>query len=324
MKRRGWMAAAAALACFAAAAVLNGRLAARRERGAVGLPEGAPPWLSFTTVVLGGFRGTVADLLWLRASALQEQGRFVELSQLAEWVTALEPRLPDVWAFHAWNLAYNVSVMLPDAEERWRWVREGLYLLRDRALPVNPDSPALHGELAWMLLFKVGGTSDRAFPVYRRRWVDMVEDALDGVPALGAGEAARQDPALSARLRERLGLDPAFMRRLETEAGPIDWRVPAAQAYYWAARGLQAAAPGDQVMCRRLVYQSLATLVFAGRATRGAGGEQQFAPSPSLIPAASRAFEETIRRYQDRRTRDAYAAFREAVRRARLEEAVQP
>ena len=35
--------------------------------------KGLPPMVAFTTVALGGFRGLLADLLWLRAGALQDE-----------------------------------------------------------------------------------------------------------------------------------------------------------------------------------------------------------------------------------------------------------
>ena len=40
----------------------------------------APPMVIFTTVALGSFRGIVADLLWLRAGALQEKGNYFEMA----------------------------------------------------------------------------------------------------------------------------------------------------------------------------------------------------------------------------------------------------
>ena len=40
--------------------------------------KGLPPMVAFTTVALGGFRGILADLLWLRAGALQEDGKYFE------------------------------------------------------------------------------------------------------------------------------------------------------------------------------------------------------------------------------------------------------
>src|SRR6266853_1021609 len=100
--------------------------------------ENSPPLVAFTTVALGGFRGIIADVLWLRATELQKDGKYFELVQLADWITKLEPRFAQVWAFHAWNMAYNVSVLFNDPPDRWRWVRQGIVLLRDEGLKYNP------------------------------------------------------------------------------------------------------------------------------------------------------------------------------------------
>ncbi len=39
--------------------------------------QGGTPLVTFATVVLGGFRGIIADILWLRATYLQDEGRFL-------------------------------------------------------------------------------------------------------------------------------------------------------------------------------------------------------------------------------------------------------
>ena len=45
--------------------------------------EGAPPLVAFTTVALGGFRGIIADFLWFRAMALQDEGN---TSKWSSWL----------------------------------------------------------------------------------------------------------------------------------------------------------------------------------------------------------------------------------------------
>src|SRR5437868_4875803 len=72
--------------------------------------ENAPPMLEFTTKALGGFRGLIANALWIRATELQDEGKFFEMVQLADWITKLEPHMAQVWAHQAWNMAYNISV----------------------------------------------------------------------------------------------------------------------------------------------------------------------------------------------------------------------
>ena len=100
--------------------------------------------LAFTTVALGGFRGLISNLLWIRANDLQIDDKFFEAAQLADWITDLEPHFAQVWAFQAWNMAYNISVKFKenapgDYSDRWRWVQRGIELLRDEGLRYNPD-----------------------------------------------------------------------------------------------------------------------------------------------------------------------------------------
>jgi len=142
--------------------------------------ENMPPMVAFTTVALGGFRGLLVDALWMRATRLQDEGKYFELVQLAGWITKLQPRFASIWAFHAWNLAYNVSVMLPAPEDRWRWVRHGITLLRDDGLRYNPGSAQLYRELSWLYQHKLGQDMDQAHFFYKRAWAEEMTRALGG------------------------------------------------------------------------------------------------------------------------------------------------
>src|SRR5664280_3902499 len=79
-----------------------------RDRELLGLTrvqplENAPPVLAFTTIALGGFRGLISNMLWIRAAELQDEDKFFEMVQLADWITKLEPHYIQVWIFEAWN-----------------------------------------------------------------------------------------------------------------------------------------------------------------------------------------------------------------------------
>src|SRR4249919_1150443 len=94
-----------------------------RDREELGLTrvqplENAPPVLAFTTVALGGFRGLIANALWIRANDLQQEDRFFEQVQLADWISKLEPTFVQVWVVQAWNMAYNISVKFRDPYDR--------------------------------------------------------------------------------------------------------------------------------------------------------------------------------------------------------------
>ncbi|MDZ4198264.1 MAG: hypothetical protein U1E27_03165, partial [Kiritimatiellia bacterium] len=190
--------------------------------------ENLPPTAAFTTVALGAFRGLIVDLLWLRSASLQQEGRYFEMVQLAEWITTLQPRFASIWAYHAWNLSYNVSVMFDSPEDRWRWVQHGIRLLRDRGLRFNPGSATLYRELSWLFSHKIGENLDAAHETYKRAWAAEMEDALgSGTPDLEelaqaptTREAWRQLPGAAELEREllRRGINPLDEPQLRLEA----------------------------------------------------------------------------------------------------------
>ncbi|MBO7483347.1 MAG: hypothetical protein J6U17_05640 [Kiritimatiellae bacterium] len=203
-------------------------------------PVSSPLAAEGVMAALGGFRSLAAEAVWFRAEALQEEGRYVELAQLAKTLSLLEPHTPEVWSYAAWNLAYNISVMMPTLEDRWRWVHAGLRLLRDEGLRLNPDSAELHRELAWMFEVKIGADIDEAAPIYREKWREIVAD----VASRGAwGEIA---------------MDPAGMEELAKLFGISDWTSPQASAIYWASRGLaRSPSPSDAAFLRNILRHSL-------------------------------------------------------------------
>lgn len=191
---------------------------------------------------LGGFRGLIAEVVWFRADRLQDEGRYAELAQLATTLTMLEPHTPEVWSFAAWNLAYNVSVMMTDAPERWRWVEAGLRLLRDDGMRLNPGDPALCREIAWMFLAKIGGGIDAASPYYAEKWKEEAEAAIR------SGDWSS------------LKMSPERMRMVDSEYGRQNWTSPLASALYWAHLGLEKASGEDRRELRQIVWQALMLL----------------------------------------------------------------
>jgi hypothetical protein len=143
--------------------------------------ENAPPSLAFATVAMGAFRGLVVDILWMRADKLKDEGQFFDARQLAEWITTLQPRFAAVWEFHAWNMAYNISVAIPatQPEQRWRWVKNGYELLRDKGIPLNPKSIQLYRELARIFQHKLGGVSDDAQEYYKLQFAQEIGPLLE-------------------------------------------------------------------------------------------------------------------------------------------------
>ena len=169
-----------------AGAQLESIRTAREKMGLVATAplENAPPSLAFATVAMGAFRGLVVNILWMRADNLKQEGKFFDAKQLAEWITTLQPRFAAVWDFHAWNMAYNISVAIPNTqpEERWRWVQNGYELLRDRAIPLNPKTIILYRSLAWIFQHKIGGVSDDCHRYYKKEIALSIRSVLGTSP----------------------------------------------------------------------------------------------------------------------------------------------
>ena len=185
-------------------------------------PENIPPSLAFATIATGAFRGLVVDILWMRADKLKEEGQFFDARQLAEWITILQPRFASVWEFHAWNMAYNISVAIPatQPDQRWRWVKNGYELLRDQAIDkFKLKNLTLYRELGRIFQHKIGGVSDDVHKYYK------LQLALAMEPLLGPADNAyfdllaeapvnwqeiKSDPNISPLIKAIKSADNAF------------------------------------------------------------------------------------------------------------------
>ena len=254
-----------------------------------------PPTLALVTIALGPIRGLIADVLWWRAVQFQDDGEYFEIIQLADWITAIQPRNTHVWAFQAWNMCYNIAFEFTEFEDRWPWIERALDLLRGDALRANPGSPALHGEIVRIFQDRIAKPGNAEHDLFMRKWAVLMIEAMPrgdraelaelaampisadelrtdpGVAALlaAAGPAGNalfspatwRNPAtwpasLSALagdaahapawhtlnlwhratlLRTRQHLDLTQALAVDDEYGPLDWRLPQAQAIYWGA-----------------------------------------------------------------------------------------
>jgi hypothetical protein len=295
------------LLLIAAAALLaaNGFLlpVLNRERATLGITrieplENAPPMLALTTQVLGGFRGLIANALWIRAAQLQEDGKYFEMVQLADWITKLEPHIVQVWLVQSWNMAFNISVKFSDYPDRWRWVQRGMELLRDEALRYNPDQPLLYADLAWLFQFKMGQNLDDAHVYYKGAW------ALEMMSVFG-GERPNFDALIKPQttdeqqraklLRDKYKMEPAKMRDIDERYGPVDWRLPEAHAIYWASVGLDRSRKDEDVRrLRTAISQSMNLSFQRGRLVLSSNAPPRLLPNLAIVPKVNAAYEEQI------------------------------
>lgn len=281
-----------------------------RDREALGLTrieplENAPPVLAFTTVALGGFRGLISNALWIRATELQDEDKFFEMAQLADWITKLEPHFVQVWLVQAWNMAYNISVKFKDPEDRWRWVQRGIELLRDDGLRFNPNETLIYRELAWFFQHKMGHNLDDAHMHYKQMWAEEMSVVFaNQKPNVQELIDPQTDDAKerAALLRNKYKMDPRAMLEVDERYGPLEWRLPEAHAIYWAAEGLKAAEhnPGkvnkeELIQLRRAIYQSMQLSFHRGRLVGNPFDKSvEFGPNIDIVPKVSAAYEQAM------------------------------
>ncbi|MCW5756020.1 MAG: hypothetical protein KIT54_02165 [Phycisphaeraceae bacterium] len=153
---------------------------------------GDPPQVALG-IAMGAFRGLFVNMLWIRANELKEEGKYHEAVDLARAITRLQPRFPQVWAFHAWNMAYNISVTTNTPQERWNWVSQGIDLLRSEGVVHNPTDMVIHKELAWLFLHKIQAFADDAHWYYKLQLAEEWHEILGPPPAPVPGKNTRED-----------------------------------------------------------------------------------------------------------------------------------
>ncbi len=317
----GW--AVVAVALMVASGIQSRALRAERHgplgNTSMGYSAEVPPMITFVGVALGGFRGVIADLLWLRVSRMQEERRFVELVQLSDWITKLEPHMAEVWVFHAWNMSYNVSVLMSRPEDKWRWVQNGIELLRDEGIPLNPRSATLHRELGWIFQHKLGMEGDRASGYYRKDFAREISAYLGE-----GGSIPGEDGILASELEALAKVDTTTMAEIENEFGKIDWRMPMAHSLYWGWKGLKLAGENEQLPCRRMVYTSLVEMARRTGILVGDLSDEQYEfrarPNTVLIDPTVEFIEETMAKHDFSGIRFAYVGLLREAMHIRLSE----
>jgi hypothetical protein len=273
---------------------------------AIQIPSNAPPIIIFTTQALGGFRGIIADILWMNAIKAQKEKHFFEALQLASWITSLEPDFTRVWGFQAWNIAYNISECFPSPLDRWRWVKNGISLIRDKGIKYNPTSQKLYVDLAWLFQHKINFYMDDAHIFYKRKFAEEIGEILP------EGKLIELPEPHQKLLLEKFGLVPEQMREIEDKYGITDWRIADSHAVYFAYIGKNVAEKKseDPYISQDLIARSLINAFKSGRLVINRT-QNLFCLTPNLkiYPAVTNIFEEMLKNGENEFIRERYNTF---------------
>lgn len=110
--------------------------------------------------LLGGFRGVVADFVWIKVHDLWEKQQWFAIMPYFEVVTTLQPMSIMYWETSAWHMAWNISYSVSqDPKEpraairemnRRRWIEEGRKYMQ-KGLENIPEKYDLYFHLGWLI-----------------------------------------------------------------------------------------------------------------------------------------------------------------------------
>jgi hypothetical protein len=113
------------------------------------------PTSSAMNLVLLGFRGIAADMIWSQADENEQTKNWAELRANVDAIIMLQPHFVRVWQFQGWNLAYNVSAAWDLVADRFYWVKEGAKFLK-KGRVINEKIAQLPYEEGRVLGTKIG------------------------------------------------------------------------------------------------------------------------------------------------------------------------
>lgn len=104
--------------------------------------------------LIGGFRKSAANVLWLQADANWREGRHYRTVPLARAVVTLDPLFVDAWAVTCWHMAYNMSVEANSPDEAADLIAKGIDFA-EQGLSWNGTRYELYQEIGWTYYDKI-------------------------------------------------------------------------------------------------------------------------------------------------------------------------
>lgn len=120
------------------------------------------PTSATMNLVLLGLRGIAANVLWLEHDEFFKTKNWARMEATAQSIITLQPHFLEVWRFHGWYLAFNVSSQWDDVRDRFYWVKKGAKFTMQGANK-NEAFAELPWEVGGMLGRKIGRSDEWRF-----------------------------------------------------------------------------------------------------------------------------------------------------------------
>lgn len=120
------------------------------------------PTSATMNLVLLGMRGIATNMLWMEHEELKKTKNWAQMRSTTESIIMLQPHYLQVWRYHGWDLAYNVSAEWDAVEDRYYWVKEGAKFSM-KGSERNQRYPELYWESGRILGQKIGRADEATF-----------------------------------------------------------------------------------------------------------------------------------------------------------------
>lgn len=120
-------------------------------------------------LVLLGLRGIAANVLWMEHEELKKTKNWARMESTVQSIITLQPHFLQVWRYHGWDLAFNVSSQWDDVRDRFYWVKKGTLFTMD-----GHEKNQNYAELPWdvgrLVGHKIGRSDEWRF--FRKFFLD--------------------------------------------------------------------------------------------------------------------------------------------------------
>jgi tetratricopeptide (TPR) repeat protein len=99
-------------------------------------------------MVLAGFKGIAADLLWINVENYWHRGEHFKMIPLFYMVTLLQPHWILAWSLGGWHMAYNVPAGVKNIQGKYYWYQQGIQFLK-KGVSYNSSRYDLYFETGW-------------------------------------------------------------------------------------------------------------------------------------------------------------------------------
>jgi hypothetical protein len=231
------------------------------------------------------FSGAAAYLAWNMAynisvtcSSFEDRWRWVQSSVrlLRDRAIGYNPNDPVLYKELGWIFQHKIGNVLDDAN---LYYKNQLAIEMSQVMGYDPNWEEFAKAPADEKAFK------KAYPKENPIWKCLEDTKIESLTALyetfKKNEALPEDfikalnyPAMEKQLeiyfrsqwlKEKYKLDSVLINEINNKYGMLDWRLPEAQAIYWATMGLKMTRGHQDINCERMIAQGLKDAFMSGR-----------------------------------------------------------